>query len=571
MKEDLINKMNQGDRNTKARRSGYKFSGYPFWQTLADAFDTWVRKYSEKEAISFKKQRITYKELGKNVSELARGLVALGVGKGKKVGLWMPNCIDWIYAFFAIAKTGATIVPLSTRFKTLELETVLKHGEIDTLIFVDKFLKFDCIGMVYDLCAELKNSGFSNEVCLEQFPMLKRLICISEKKYDGCFSYGEVKSEFSKLVTDGVLRERQREILPDDDISIIYTSGTTGIPKGVVQVNGAVVKKGFDRARLYGFTENDRLLLSVSLYTQWGCNALLTSHLTHGVSIIIQEYFEAEEALKLIAAEKCSIFSGTPTHYRMLLEVQDFDKYDVSSLRYANISGERVADNFYKLIMKKFSACQIITGYGLTETTGLVTGTQKDDPLEKRFQTIGAMFPDIEMKVVCPDSGEELLSGVDGEICTRGYHLMRGYYKRPGDTAKTIDKDGWLHTGDIGRRLKDGNWVFCGRIKDMVRSGGFNIFAQDIEEFISRYPKVKNVAVVGVADERMDEVVGAIIQVRENMLCTEAEIIEFCKSSLSNYKVPKYILFVKDDFPLSTTGKVQKQKLKLALEEKLFK
>jgi fatty-acyl-CoA synthase len=535
---------------------------------MADAFDLWADRYGSREAVFFRGQRLTFAELKSHVDEMARALMALGVRKNDKVAIWMPNSIEWIYTFFAIAKTGAVAVPMSTRYRTLELDNVVRHADVSTLIFVDSYLNFNCIEMLYELCPGLKDKQNPVELTLEGYSLLRRLICLSPKKYNGCLDFREVKKFYGQKAAQEELAERQKEIFPDDVLSIIHTSGTTGVPKGAMLANHAVVRKGFDRAESYGFTKNDRLLLSVPLYTQWGLNALLVCLFSHGASVVLQEYFDPEEALKLIHDERCTVFSGVPTHFIMMMENRDFDKYDVGSLRYANLTGEVVSRDLCRLVLESFKSAELINGYGMTESTGLITASGKEDSPESRFQTVGKALPGVELKIVDPDTGQDMPVGKEGEICTRGYHVMKGYYKRPEETARVIDREGWLHTGDLGMLLADGSLKFCGRMKDMIRSGGFNVFAQEIEEFIISHPKVKNVAVVGVSDEKKGEVVGAAVQLKENESCSEAEIIDFCKTKLSNYKVPRYVLFV-EDFPLSATNKIQKLRVKKNMEERL--
>jgi len=529
--------------------------GHPRWETLPAAFDAWVRRYATQEALVFGDERLSFKALGEKVDQAAARFMAAGIGAGDKVALWMPNGIAWVCAFFALARAGAVIVPVNTRYKNAEVENILRHGDVTAIVLDATSGKVDFAGKLLELLPDLRAEGGGVRTAV--LPALRHLISVSESAHNQFTVLASVLP-----ATPAALAGRQRLISPDAPVLMIYTSGTTGAPKGVMQLHGAVVKKGVDRAARYGFGTGDRLLLSVSLYTQWGCNALLVSHLAQGVTVVLQEEFDAREALLLMAGERCTIFSGTPTHFRMLLEAMAETKVEAPSLKYANISGDLIADDFYRLVQSKFRSARIISGYGMTETTGLVTITQPMDRDEPSYQTIGEPMCDIELKAVNVDSGESVADGEVGELCTRGYHLMRGYYKDDAATEKVVDAQGWLHTGDVGKRLPDGRWAFCGRIKDMVRSGGFNVFASDIEEFILRYPNVREVAVIGLPDPKYGEIVAAVVRADRPELVEPAALLAFCRESMANFKLPRRIAVTSDAFPISATGKVQKQKLK---------
>lgn len=534
--------------------------GHPCWETLPDAFDDWMRRFSGQDALIFREERLRFEELAERVTGVAAAFVSAGIESGAKVAIWMPNGIAWVCAFFALAKVGAIVVPVNSRYKNAEILNILRHGDVSAVVFEERSGTIDFAGKLLELLPDLRAEG-KGIVRSTRLPALRHLI-----SYSKCSNSLFVDLNGLQPADSGAVSERQRRISPDAPILIIYTSGTTGAPKGVMQLHGAVVKKAIDRAAYYGFCTEDRLLLSVSLYTQWGCNALLVSHLARGVAIVLQEEFNPDEAVKLLIREHCTIFSGTPTHFRMLIEEIDRVDVDAPSLKFANISGDLIPDDFYRLVMSKFRNSRVISGYGMTETTGLVTITQPMGQDEPTFQTIGEPMWDVELKAVNVDTGEVADDGEVGELCTRGYHLMGGYYKDDEATARVIDQDGWLHTGDIGKRLADGRWCFCGRIKDMVRSGGFNIFASDVEEFILRFPNVSEVAVIGLPDPKYGEIVAAVVRTDRPGLVEPQVLLDFCKESLANFKLPRRIVITSEEFPVSATGKIQKQKLKSLFE-----
>ena len=537
--------------------------------SLADSFDWWTKLYKDNEAVIFKNCRLSYGQLASRVNDLAGSLIRLGINKNDKVGLWMPNSFEWIYTFFALAKIGAVAVPFSTRYKILELENVIKQSDIRTLIFKERYLQYNCIDMMYTIAPDLANYDIKSKtkINIQKFPHLREVICISDKIHSGMINYNDLTICRNN---EEIIKERQNRIHPDDAISIIYTSGTTGKPKGAMLKNYAVARKGFDRAEAYGFNEKDRLLLSVPLYTQWGCNALLICLMSHGATIVLEEYFDPEEALHLIDSEKCTIFSGVPTHFRMMIESEAFRKFDVTSLKYSNLTGDFVSVDFCKLVLEKFSSSELINGYGMTETTGLITASRKSDSIDNRLLSVGKPLPGASIKIINPSTGEEVKKGADGEICTKGYYLMKDYYKNAQETNKMIDKYGWLHTGDLGIVLEDGSLKMTGRLKDMIRSGGFNIYANEIEEFLLRFEKVKNVSVIGIPDTRKGEKIIAVIQIRKDKTCSEEEIINFCKTKLSNYKVPQNVYFM-DALPSSSSDRIQKNKIKDMIMRKYFR
>ncbi len=529
--------------------------------TLAQAFDNWAEEYSRRVALVFRDERIDYQTLHDRVNRMAKGLVRLGIEKGDKLGLLMPNCIEWAISFFAGAKIGAIVVPISTRYKTFELGTILKHADIKVLIAKDEFLKINFMEMIHELVPEVKRTRKEEGINSEKFPQLRSIICLSNQNFEGIYNFNEVMNELSREIGQKTILEKQAQILPQETLSIIYTSGTTGSPKGAMLRNFAVVKKAFDRGHYYGFGPEDKLLLSIPLYTQWGCNAWLFCILTYGGCIILQDHFEPGEGLRLISLERCTIASGVPAIFQMFMENEKFHQYDLSSLRKANVGGDFVQREFLLKVLKEFGNPEVINGYGLTEATGLLTGSKYDDPLETRLETDGKIFPDIEVKIIDPETGQDMLIGKEGEIVTKGYHLMQGYYKNPEETGKMIDQQGWLHTGDLGFFNEQGYLKFKGRIKDMIRSGGFNIFAQEIEELICQHPKVKAAAVVSVPDIKMGEISVAFIILKENQFCESEEILEHCRNKIANYKVPKKAFFLKE-VPVSATGRVQKYQLK---------
>ncbi len=541
---------------------------FPLWQTVGMAFRIWAEQYADKEALVCGSERLSYRRLYANVQHYRAQLARAGVSRGQRVAIMAPSSPSWASVLLAVMDLGAVAVPINPRAKPLELRTILQHSEASVIVVSGRSRKSNIAQTFMNAAFGSGADPSSERKGMQQtLPSLKKVLALDRIDIpfaEELASAGESPSDARKAGFDGSIDSGTSA---NDAALIIYTSGTTGAPKGVVQSHGAIVKKAFDRAAWYRVSSEDRLLCSLPLYTQWGCNALLLSQLSHGVTVVLQEEFDAPEAMELIARERCTIFSGTPTHFRMLMDLEPSRHSANTRLRYANVSGDLISDEFYREVMRFFPGSRIISGYGMTESTGLITATLPMGPDAATFQTIGYPMPDVEVAVQDPQTNQEVADGVEGEIVTRGYHLMKEYFRDPEKTEAAIDPNRWLRTGDLGARQPDGSLVFCGRKKDMIRTGGFNVFANDIEDFLCRYPKVVEAAVVGLPDARLGEVVAAVVRIRRGESCSAEELREYCAKELSGYKVPRHFRVVTTPFPISETGKVQKIALKLLFEQ----
>ena len=529
--------------------------------TLGKILDEVASKFPKQEAIVSGNERINYETLFHKGNSMANALLKTGVKKGDKVAIWMSNIPEWVYAHFACLKIGAPIIPLNTRYKSHELEYILKQSDSTTLFVMDHFLKIDFIPMIYEVCPELKECK-PGELKCARLPQLKRVIMVSEQEYPGCLRYNEVLESGKDYASSGELKAAQAAIDPEDVYIIPYTSGTTGFPKGVVTTHDQYIRIVSAFSERFQMTEKDRILVVSPFNHNMGNMTGMTLGAYHGACILPMEQFDPGEALRLIEEEKCSNFTGAPTMYIMMMDHADFPKRDTTSIKSCIIGGADVSPDLVRAIMDKMGIKDVISAYGMTENTGISTCSRRGDPVELIANTAGKLMHDgCELKIMDPDTGEEVPPGTQGEIRTRGWYVMKEYYKQPEETAKAFDSKGWFHTGDLGTMDENGYIKITGRLKDMFITGGVNAYPAEIEAFLMTHPKISIVAVAGVPDRRMGEVAMAFIKLKEGETATEEEIIKFSREKMANYKAPKYVKFV-DDFPMTVTGKVQKFVLK---------
>jgi fatty-acyl-CoA synthase len=536
--------------------------------TIGQVFDETVAKYPKNEAYVFQDDRITWKHCQAEVNKLARGLLKLGVKKGDVVAVWMTNSPEWVYSFLAIAKIGAVIGCVNTRFKHDELSYCLRQSDVTTLIMKDSFLggKINILGVVQELVPELITYE-PGELKCEKFPTLKRVICVGKNLTKGMYSFDELMELGGDRALDEQLAKVQASVNPDDISNHVYTSGTTGLPKAVLNTHRGWIRLNFMHGseECMGVRESDRILGALPFAGGMGLSSIIFS-IVNGVSLFTTEVFDPEETCRLIERERLTgAYIMVPTQIRMMLDHPNIKKYNLSSFKRTLLSGEPVPPDLVEALYK-MGMDRVLIIYGLTECHGDFTSARPSDSLEQLTATVGYPQPWVSIKIIDPKTGKELPPGEDGEICVKGIcpdiEISKGYYKMPKETAKFIDKDGWAHTGDLGHiRRKDGYLKLSGRIKDMIIVGGYNVYPAEVESLIIRYPKVKHVSVVGVPDRRLGEVPMAFVQLREGEGATETEIIDFCKEKLANTKVPKYIKFVKE-FPTTLQGKVKKSELR---------
>ena len=529
--------------------------------TLGVVLEKVGARYPKQEAIVSGEQRITYETLMHRVDSMANALLKMGVNKGDKVAIWMSNIPEWVYVHFACLRIGAPVVPLSTRYKVHELEYILRQSDSTTLFMMDHFLKVDYTPMIYELCPELKECQPGDLRC-ERLPLLKRVVIVGEQSYPGMLDYNQVLKSGEDYASSAELKKAREAVEPEDVYIIPFTSGTTGFPKGVVTTHYQYMRIMSAVSARFQMTEEDRILVVSPFSHNMGNMTGMLLGGCNGACILPMESFDPGEALRLIDEEKASKFTGSPTMYIMMLDHADFPRRDTTSIKAAVIGGADVSPDLVRTIMDKMGIKDLISAFGLTENTGVSTMSQPGDPPEIVANTAGKLiFDDCDLKVLDPDTGAEVARGTQGEFCSRGFYVMKEYYRLPEETKKAFNKDGWFRTGDLGTMDEKGYIKITGRLKDMFITGGVNAYPAEIESFLMTHPKISMVAVTGVPDRRMGEVAMAFVKLKEGESATEEEIISFARGKMANYKAPKYVKFV-DDFPMTATGKIQKFVLK---------
>ena len=532
--------------------------------TIGEMLNTIARTYPTSEALVSVHQgiRYTYGEFLDRVNDLARGLMAIGVEKGDRVGIWAMNHAEWVLTQCATAKIGAIMVNINPAYRTYELEYVLKQAEVQTIIVQGSFKTSDYIGMFREACPEVSTSRPGHHEC-DKFPFLKNAIFMGEEHHPGMFRWSEI-IERGREVSMDELVAREESLDFDDPINIMYTSGTTGFPKGVVLSHHSILNNGYIIGEGMNFTEKDRLCIPVPFYHCFGMVLSNMACMTHGSTMVLPSpTFNAEDVLKTVQEERCTALHGVPTMFIAELGHPDFSKYSMKTLRTGIMAGSPCPVEVMKEVNRKMNMSEIVIVYGQTETAPGVTMTTTRDPLERRVTTVGRVFPHTEIKIIDPKSGKIVPCGEIGEICARGYCVMKCYYHNPSATHATLDENHWNHTGDLGTIDEEGYVKIVGRLKDMVIRGGENIYPREIEEFLHHHPKIADVYVVGVPDIKYGEELCAWVKVENGQTLTEDEVKEFCRGKIAHYKIPRYVMFV-SEFPMSISGKIQKFKMREA-------
>lgn len=512
----------------------------PASRTIPDLVDELVQRYPEREAVVGSGQRHTYRALRSEVRRLARGLHALGVRRGDKVAILMGNRPEWLVADFAITLLGAVMVGVNTWATARELQHILAHSDTRFLFCVARFLRHDYAALLPEL----------------DLPRLERVICVGDGGRPDWLAYSKVLSQ-GDCVEESIIDAAQRAVRPQDMAYLLYTSGSTALPKGVQIQHYALIENMWHIGERQKVTEHDRLWLAVSLFWGLGCENALFNLLTHGGCIVLQEHFDAGQALELIERERCSLFYGTPNMAQALHEHPERAKRDLSSLR----GGATIGTPEQIMRVAELGAREICNIYGLTETYGNCNVADARDPLDKRIANVGRPLPGVEQRIVDPQTGRLLPPGEVGEIRVKGY-VTTGYYKDPERTREAFDEHGFFRTGDLGLHDAEGCLHFRGRIKEMVKTGGINVAPIEVEEVLLAHPAVQAAFVTGVPDPVHDELLAAVIVPKRGASLTEREVTEHCRKSLAAYKVPRLIRFAAEaELPLTTTGKVQKNRL----------
>ena len=502
--------------------------------------------------------RFTYQEFDKRVDDMAAGLYAIGVRKGDNIGIWATNVPDWLTYMFACARLGAVAVTVNTSYKLHELEYLVKQADLTTLCLTDGVKDSNYVQMIKELVPELDEY---ERGCLKskRFPCLKNVVFMGPEKFRGLYSTPELLL-LGQHVDFEIIKKIESEVTPHDVVNMQYTSGTTGFPKGVMLTSRNIINNGYSIGESMRYTSKERVCLPVPLFHCFGIVLGVMAILSHGATHVLLESFDPLVALASIHKEKCTAIYGVPTMYIAELNHPMFNMFDMSSLRTGIMAGAGCPVELMKTVMDKMNMKEITSVYGLTETSPGMTQSRWNQSADVRATTVGYELPDIEVKVLNPETNEECAIGEQGEMCCRGYNIMKGYYKMPEATAEIIDENGFLHSGDLGVKDPDGNYRITGRIKDMIIRGGENIYPREIEEFLIDIPQIKDIQVAAVKSNRYGEITGAFIILHEGQTLTEEDVIEYCRGKLSKYKWPQFFMFL-DEFPMTGSGKIQKFKL----------
>ncbi len=529
--------------------------------TIGDWLDNKAEQYPDKECSVHPLEglRFTTAQFRDEVNRVARGLMAMGINKGDHVAIWATNYPQWVQTQFATAKIGAVLVTVNTNYKKFELEYLLKQSDSTTLIMMGGTKDNNYVGHIYAVCPELKDCTPGALAC-KKLPFLKRVIFLDEANHPGMYHWGDVL-ELAENVTEEERAARQATCDPHDVINMQYTSGTTGFPKGVMLTHYNLINNGKIIGESMAFSDKDRLCITVPLFHCFGCVLGVMASITNDTAMVFVDHFNPVNVLKVLDMEKCTAFHGVPTMFIAVMDHPDFKKYGLSNLRTGIMAGSTCPVEVMKAAADKMNMRHITSVYGQTESSPGITQSTVNDPLEVRVSTVGRAYPNVEARVVDPETGEEVPPNAVGEIVTRGYHVMKGYYKMPEATAQVIDRDGWLHTGDLGVKDEQGYYRITGRLKDMIIRGGENIYPREIEEFLYTHRSVKDVQVVGVPDHKYGEEVLACVILKDDANETEESIVDYIKQGLSKHKAPRYVRFI-DAFPMTASGKIQKYKLR---------
>ena len=531
-------------------------------QTIGDSLNRAAAEFSQRDALISCHQnlRYTYSELLHHVNRAARALLNIGVARGDRVGIWSPNTAEWMIIQFAAAKVGAILVNINPSYQLRELEYALNQSGLTVLISARKFRKSDYVGMLESLMPELKQLR-TGPVTASRIPSLHHLVYLGSESSSGAMTWSDFIAR-GDGVDDATLAARERMLQFDDPINIQYTSGTTGSPKGATLSHHNILNNGFFVGEVLKYTEADRICVPVPFYHCFGCVMANLAAVTHGAAVVIPaEAFDAEATLQAIAAHHCTSIYGVPTMFIAQLEHPAFGSARVDSLRTGIMAGAPCPIEVMKQVMERMHVPEITICYGMTETSPVSFQSAVDDAIDVRVSTVGAVHPHLECKIIDPATGEIVPRGTAGELCTRGYSVMLGYWDNPDATAEAIDAARWMHTGDIAAMRDDGYVNISGRIKDMIIRGGENIYPREIEEFLYSHPKVSDVQVIGVPDVKYGEEVCAWVRLRHGDETTEDELRAYCRGQIANYKIPRYIRFT-TDFPTTVTGKIQKFRMR---------
>ncbi len=537
-------------------------------ETIANNFDASVEKWDDNEALVVCHQDIrwTYRQLQNEVNRFAAGLIALELIPGDRIGIWSPNNAEWVIAQLATAKAGLILVNINPAYRVFELEYVLNKVEAKALILANQFKSSDYLAMVRELAPEIDHCD-SGKLSSARLPHLKTLIQIGGDVTPGVYAFTEV-AESADSESTAQIETLSTQLQFDDPINIQFTSGTTGFPKGATLTHFNILNNGFFVGEAMKLTSTDRLCIPVPLYHCFGMVLGNLACLTHGSTIVFpDEAFEPLSVLKAVQQEQCTALHGVPTMFISELDHPQFSAFDLRSLRTGIMAGSPCPIEVMKRVIAEMNMSEVTIAYGMTETSPVSFQSSTDDTVERRVSTVGRVHPHVEVKIIDED-GRVVAPNTKGELLTRGYSVMQGYWADPERTAETIDKAGWMHTGDLATIDEHGFCNIVGRVKDMVIRGGENIYPREIEEFLYRHEKIQDVQVFGVPDHKYGEQLCAWIILHKDESTKEDDIRDFCKGQIAHFKIPNYIRFV-DEFPMTVTGKIQKFIMRERMVEEL--
>jgi len=534
-------------------------------KTLGDWLEYWAKETPDKEYIVYSDRnlRFTWDIFNKRVDDMAKGLISIGVTRGSNVGIWAQNVPDWLTFLYATAKIGAVAVTVNTSYRTEEISYLMKDSDMHTLCMTDGVPGSNYTDIIYELLPELKSIQ-RGKLKSDHFPALRNVVYVGQEKYRGMYNTAELLL-LGKNVPDQEFQRLRSLSQCHDVVNMQYTSGTTGFPKGVMLTHHNIANNGYLTGVHMKFIADDKCCVCVPLFHCFGVVLATMCCLTHGSTQVMVERFDPLVTLASIHKERCTVLHGVPTMFIAQLNHPMFELFDVRSLRTGIMAGALCPEELMRQVNEKMFM-DLTSVYGLTETSPGMTQSRVDDPFDVRCTTVGRDYEFTEVSVIDPETGEECPVGVQGEMCSRGYNVMKGYYKNPEATAQVIDKNGFLHSGDLGVKDENGNYRITGRIKDMIIRGGENISPKEVEDYLYRMPGVKDVQVVAVASQRYGEDVGAFIIRKEGSQLESEDVRDFCKGHIAKYKIPRYVFFV-DTFPMTGSGKIQKFRLReMALE-----
>ncbi len=529
--------------------------------TIGRLLEQIAETYPDQEAVVYpdRKIRYTYAQFDNLCRQTAKGLMRMGIGKGDHVAIWASNIPEWLAVQFATAKIGAVLVTVNTNYQAHELDYLLKQSDAAALIVMDSYRGTSYTDILKSLIPELQETE-PGQLKSERYPFLKTLIYIGDKRLPGMYHWNDTEI-LAKTVSDAELEARMNSLEKDDVINMQYTSGTTGFPKGVMLTHFNVINNAANIAECMALTSQDRMCIPVPFFHCFGCVLGVLACVSVGAAMIPVQEFDPVTVLKTVEKEKCTALHGVPTMFIAELHHPDFDAYDLSTLRTGIMAGSPCPSEVMKAVIEKMGMKDITIAYGQTEASPVITQTRAHDSFLKRVETTGRALPHAEVKIVEPGTCHEVQRGVQGELCTRGYHVMKGYYKDEEATRKAINPDGWLFTGDLAVMDEDGYCRITGRLKDMLIRGGENIYPREIEEFLYRHPDILDVQVVGVPDAKFGEEAAAWIKLKDGKTASPEEIKDYCKGKIARHKIPRYVIFT-DEYPMTASGKIQKYKLR---------